>query len=292
MDISVIIPTYNRKEVLRECLNLLNDQTASRESFEVILVDDGSSDGSEETVREVKKNYSFRYIYQKNQGQGAARNNGVNHGAGRIILFIDDDVLAHPSLIEEHRKLQKDQKNLIVRGPVINIPSIKIPGNRPVSFRDRSKNFFCTSNASVAKEHIIKAGMFDEDFQWWEDCELGFRLRMMGLRWIFSLDAVVFHYKPFLEDELGYIKKLSVKKGKNAVKLYKKHPHWRIKLATGIHWFSFFNAKIFNPFIIDFYEKIFNKLKEKFYYRSLLASQIGNYYYLKTIKEELKKTGQ
>jgi len=143
----------------------------------------------------------------------------------------------------------------------------------------------------VAKEHIIKAGMFDPEFLWWEDCELGFRLRKMGLKWKFSLKAIVFHYKPFLENELEYIKKWSAKKGKYAVKLYRKHPHWRITLGTGIHPFSFFWTKIFNPsFIIHYYEKIFHKSKEnkKFYYRSFLTSQIGNYYYLKTISEELR----
>lgn len=290
MELSIVIPTYNRKEILRKCLTLINNQTACRDLFEVILVDDGSSDGTDLSVNEIKKNYFFKYIYQNNQGQAAARNNGINNSQGRIILFIDDDVLIHKDLVEKHLILHKDQDPLIVRGPVINIPELDIPEDRHAGFWDRSKNFFCTSNASVAKKHIISAGMFDEKFQWWEDCELGFRLRMMGLKWIFSLNAIVFHYKPFLEDEVGYIKKLAFKKGKNAVKLYKKHPHWRIKFATGIHWFSFINNALFtNAYLIKIYEKLLelSKKNKKFYSLSFLQSLIGNYYYLKIVKEEL-----
>jgi len=291
MEISIVIPTFNRKKVLVECLRLLNNQTARDGSFEVILVDDASSDGTKEEVERLEKNYPFKYIYQENQGSAAARNNGIKEASGRIILFIDDDVLAHPRLVETHLKLQKGQNDLIVRGPIINIPRLEIPLDRPIGIWDMNKNFFCTSNVSVAKEQIIKAGMFDPLFQWWVDCELGFRLRMMGLRWKFSLDAIVFHYKPFLEDELENIKRWAVKRGKYAVKLYKKHPHWRIQLTTGIHWLSFLIAAIFNNKIITrFYEKIFNTSKgdNRFYYRSLLTSQIANYYYIKTIKEELK----
>ncbi|MEQ8190576.1 MAG: glycosyltransferase family A protein [Candidatus Eremiobacterota bacterium] len=292
MEISIVIPTYNRKDVLRECLQLINNQSASRDDFEILLIDDGSTDGTEELVGTVEKNYNFTYIRQDNQGQAVARNNGVNQAKGRIILFFDDDVLPHPELIKEHLILQNNRNNLIVRGPVINIPEMKIPQDRPVGFWDMNKNFFCTSNVSAAKEHIIKAGSFDPSFLWWEDCELGFRLRMMGLRWTFSFKAIVFHYKPFQPDELAYIKKWAIKKAVYAVKLYRKHPHWRIKLGTGIHFLSFLNLKIFNPpFLIKFYEQIFNSSESRFYYRSFLTSQIGNYYYLNTIKEELKKTG-
>ena len=290
MEITIVIPAYNRKDVLLKCLTLLNDQTAPRENFEVILSDDGSTDGTEETVKNLKLNYDFKYLRQENQGQSVARNNGIKEAKGRLILFIDDDVLAHPKLIETHLNIQKNEKDLILRGPVINIPTMEIPLNRPIGFWDMNKNFFCTSNVSVEKEHIIQSGMFDPEFLWWEDCELGFRLRMKGLKWKFSFEAVVFHYKPFREDELDYIKKWAIKKGTYAAKLYKKHPHWRIMLGTGIYWLSFVNCAIFNNYYITrFYENIFNSSQgnKKFYYRSFLTSQIANYYYLKTIKEVL-----
>ena len=239
----------------------------------------------------LEKNYPFTFIVQENQGQSGARNNGINHAKGRIILFIDDDVLAHPALVKTHIRLQQGQDNLIVRGPVINIPSLKIPVDRPVGFWDMSKNFFCTSNASVSKKHIIDAGMFDVDFRWWEDADLGFRLRMKGLGWKYSLQAVTYHYKPPVENEFLYTKKLSITMGKYAVKLYRKHPHWRIKLATGINKLDFFKSSLLNnEFLMNFYEKLItSEGKSKQYLSSLLIPSLAKYYYFKTIKEELEK---
>lgn len=110
MEISLVIPTHNRKDVLVKCLDLLNNQTASKDEFEVILVDDGSSDGTDKEIEKIKINYQFKYIYQENQGQSVARNRGITEAKGRIILFIDDDVLAHKNLIKAHLKLQENQE--------------------------------------------------------------------------------------------------------------------------------------------------------------------------------------
>lgn len=291
MEISIVIPTYNRTDILIECLKLLNAQTAPQGSFEVIVVDDGSEVNNKGKIDNLKKNYPFKYIYQKNHGQAGARNNGIENSKGRIILFIDDDVLVHPALVKTHLRLQKDDNNLIVRGPVINIPYTKIPVARPAGFWDMSKNFFCTSNASVTREHIIKSGMFDTEFRWWEDCELGFRLRMRGLKWKFSFQAVAYHYKPPSENSLSYIKKLSIIKGKYAARLYKKHPHWRVKLATGLYKLEIFQ-KLFSltPDLISFFEKtVNNNGNRESAISSFLLEQIGTYYYFKTLKEEIKR---
>jgi len=177
---------------------------------------------------------------------------------------------------------------LIVRGPVINISTLEIPVDRPPGFWDMSKNFFCTSNASVAKEQILSAGMFDTDFRWWEDAELGFRLRMKGLSWNYSLQAVAYHYKPPVEDDFLYIKKLSFTKGKYAARFYRKHPHWRVKLATGINRLDFFKSSVLNnSFLSNFYEKLLtSETGKKTFLTPFLLSQLGNYYYFKAIKEE------
>ncbi len=295
MEISIIIPTYNRKDITLLSLKYLNNQTAPKGSFEVILSDDGSTDGTGDGVTSLEKNYPFKYLYQKNQGQSAAFNHAIENAEGRILLFMDDDALAKPEFVEAHLEMQKNRDNLIVRGPIINTPLTEIPMNRPIGFWDMNNNYFCSCNVSVAKKHIVDIGMYDPEFFWWKDAELGFRLRKKKLDWKFCLKATVFHYKPFHEDELDYIKKWATRRGKYAAKLYKKHPHWRMKLATGIHWFTFLHSAIFtNSFITDFFERIFNTAKDnkRFYYRAFLTGRIGNYYYLKAVKEERGKSGK
>lgn len=291
MEISIIIPTYNRKEILLETLKYLNNQTAPVDSFEVIVSDDGSTDGTKDAVERFEKKYPFKYLYQEKQGGSIALNNAIINSEGRILLFIDDDALAKPEFVATHLEEQKERNNLIVRGPIINIPVTEIPMNRPVGFWDRNNNYFCTCNVSVPRKQVIDSGMFDPEFFWWKDAELGFRLRKKKLEWKFSLKATVFHYKPFQENELEYIKKWAMRRGKYAAMFYKKHPHWRIKLATGIHWFTFFHSAIFtNSFTTGFFEKFFNRAKDNkmFYFRAFLTGRIGNYYYLKAIKEEFK----
>ena len=91
--ISIVTPTYNRKDELIHLIESIQRQSLSSEYFEMIISDDGSTDGTAEQVKELQKEISFNllYISQKNLGPGAARNNGVNHSNGELIVFIDSD---------------------------------------------------------------------------------------------------------------------------------------------------------------------------------------------------------
>ena len=294
MEISIIIPTHDRKEVLLECLRLLEEQSAPEGSCEVIVVDDGSTDGTGELLPSCQLRWPFTFIRQEHGGQAQARNRGIEAARGRLLLFIDDDVLAHPGLVEAHLALQRDAGDLIVRGPVINIPRLELPARRPIGIWDRNNNYFCTSNVSVAKEQVVQAGMFDPAFLWMEDTELGFRLRARHLRWKFTFQGVVFHYKPFIDGELESVKSWAVKKAVYGAKLYRRHPHWRIRLALGIHWPGFlWGAAFHHRSLTAFCEKVFYRSRgdRRFYLRSLFTSQIAGYYYLKTLREELGKGG-
>lgn len=87
---SVIVPIFNQEQYLDTCLNSLVQQ--DEDNFEVILVDDGSTDQSEKICHEyVKKYNNFKYFYQKNSGLGEARNTGLNYATGKYILFLDSD---------------------------------------------------------------------------------------------------------------------------------------------------------------------------------------------------------
>lgn len=98
--ISVIIPVYNVKEYLKSCVKGIEAQTYK--SFEIILVDDGSSDGSEKLCDELGKAYSnITVVHQKNSGASAARNNGIAHAEGRYIVFCDSDDFIDSTMLEK-----------------------------------------------------------------------------------------------------------------------------------------------------------------------------------------------
>ena len=90
---SVIVPTYNRLPILKKCLAALQAQTLPANDFEVIVIDDGSSDGTEELLTHYRAPFRFQYLRQTNSGTGAARRNGVAHACGEFLLLMNDDTI-------------------------------------------------------------------------------------------------------------------------------------------------------------------------------------------------------
>ena len=101
--ITVIVPAYNEEKAVRAQVEAIHHclQTAGI-VYEIIVVDDGSSDGSVEMVRNWPSPYSLRCIAAAHQGSGPARNLGVSCAKGEIIIFIDDDAFAAPWFVSEH----------------------------------------------------------------------------------------------------------------------------------------------------------------------------------------------
>ena len=98
-NISIIVPVYNAEIFLRDCLDSILSQTV--QDFEVILIDDGSSDQSGAICEEyVQTDPRFRVIHQVNQGQAAARNNALPFAEGEWIMYLDSDDLIHPQMLE------------------------------------------------------------------------------------------------------------------------------------------------------------------------------------------------
>ena len=94
--VSVVIPTYNRKDMLREALNSLAQQTYPTDRFEIIVVDDGSTDGTDQ-IAAVAFPFTLRYFWQTNQGDATARNLGARQSQADILVFLDDDILVEPT---------------------------------------------------------------------------------------------------------------------------------------------------------------------------------------------------
>src|SRR4051794_3983148 len=100
--VSVVVPTFNRRAGLERLLRALAIQTYPADLFEVVVVDDGSTDGTYAHLRRLVLPFTSRYYRQRNQGPAAARNLGVHHARGRLLVFLDDDVAPVRSLLAEY----------------------------------------------------------------------------------------------------------------------------------------------------------------------------------------------
>jgi glycosyltransferase involved in cell wall biosynthesis len=203
------MPTYNRLDRLRIALEGLERQTVGHGRFEVVIVSDGSTDGTDAFLKTVHTSLRLRCSFQVNAGPAAARNTGVQMARGQIILFVDDDVVAQPDLVAQHLLThQKHTGKVVVMGPMLT------PSDHPIGpyvdweqamlykqygamsrgdFEPTFRQFY-TGNASVRRDLLLAAGPFDERFRRAEDIELAFRLAGDGARFIFNESAIGYHY--------------------------------------------------------------------------------------------------
>jgi len=233
IDLSIIIPTYNRKDVLVMVLDALS--ACGRDGFttETIVVDDGSTDGSAGAVSERK---DILFIRQENSGPATARNRGVEAARGRFVLFLGDDIITDKNLLNVHMKTLRAHPDVSVLGYVDWDPAIKItPFMRYLSEQGIQFDFaniqdpenvkpeyFYTANISLARDWLL-SDPFDPAFPWAcvEDIELAFRLVKKGLRIVYRPEASGLHRHDITFT--GYLRR-SVQSGKSAVIFMRKHP--------------------------------------------------------------------
>ena len=116
--VSICVPTYNRKDYLKETLDSVFAQTYK--DYEVVVVDDGSTDGTAEMLKQ--RNYPVRYYWQKNSGDAAARNKMIKLAKGEFITFIDsDDLLMHDAVDRMMNVMDAEGGEVIVYGPYLRI---------------------------------------------------------------------------------------------------------------------------------------------------------------------------
>jgi glycosyltransferase involved in cell wall biosynthesis len=199
---SVVIPTYRRRRSLERVLAGIRDQQYPSDRLEVIVVNDGGDDGTVEMVRSLEIGFRLRVLEQPNLGPGAARNLGVEHAASPFVLFLDDDVVPTRGLVAEHASVHRDSRDLVVMGSMLGDGRERMPWLRWESvtlakqydameaglFRPTPWQFY-TGNASLLREHVVRAGGFDPRFRRAEDIELGFRLERLGLTFAFQRNA-------------------------------------------------------------------------------------------------------
>jgi glycosyltransferase involved in cell wall biosynthesis len=235
---SVVIPTYQRPDTLGRVLEALGRQADAPE-FEVVVVDDGSRDGTAQVLRSVSPPYSFRFFRQENAGPAAARNRGVEEARGRYILFLGDDIVPEERLLSVHAKAQEEPRSF----PAAVLGYTTWPRERKVSpflhhinehglqfgyalIEDSESvpfNFFYTSNISLPRALLLSAGLFDTTFPHaaWEDIEVAYRMMKMGMRIVYRPGAVARHYHDIT---FRSFRRRQEKAGEAAAIFYEKHP--------------------------------------------------------------------
>lgn len=258
MNISVIIPTYNRADILATSLKALEQQTLPLQDFEVVLVDDGSSDETPNILERFKKEspLSLKTFRQDNAGQGKARNHALDHAQGKIVVLLGDDIVVKPDFLEQHlaSHAHHDGEEWAVLGLIdwhpdqplndymrwmVNGSSIlgkfgghqfayeKLKRGEPPNF-----NFFYTSNLSLKRKFLGK-NPFDLSFSkyGWEDIELGYRLeKEKNMKMTFNVQAVGYHVHPM--DESGLQRRMMMI-GRSAHIIDAKYPELK-KIPHGL----------------------------------------------------------
>ncbi len=287
--LSIIIPTYNRKEYLLKCLSKIQKQNLD-ESFEIIIVDDGSTDNTKNYIKKFikKTNIPIKYFKQKNLGPATARNFGIKNARGEYILFMGDDTYPinknflqlHIELLEKypncaslgfilwHPKYRKNKfmQFLCPKGPQFNYGSVRKYDICPFEM-------FWTSNIALKKSWFDN-NYFDENFPYaaYEDIELGYKLCLKGLKIVFNHDAIIYH-DHYYNIELFLDRQY--KAGKSLYYFISKWPNLKNRLMP-----KNMNVKKMINFIIkkiSLLQK--NELSSKYYFRIILDLNLLRGYY-------------
>jgi len=263
-DISVVIPVYNDSILLEKCLKSLKDQ--SDKGFEIIVVDDCSTDNS----YEIAKNYADKAIKNKeNKGPAISRNNAIKLAKNQIIAFTDSDCVVDKDWIKNIRK-NIENENVLMGNTKIkktsyiadSIASLGFPGGAMAGFRtmwpvdkDGYTNHISSCNFAMREKVFEKYGYFDESFPFpgGEDPELAIRVHRKGIKIKYCEDVLIYH-EPIRS--LSYFVKWQFKRGRTNYHFKKKvgevgsFVKLRIKSSLTILKNNLFNVKVFMIFFL------------------------------------------
>jgi GT2 family glycosyltransferase len=207
LSISVIIPNHNRSEALKITLENLAKQTLARQDFEVLIVDDGSTDNSMETIQEYHHRSGFNFLQQTQSGPAVARNNGVLKTSGEICVFLDADMVPKTDLLEQYLLAHRSTGSGIAIGRILTWKDSNDcmfeRVTRMENFHDLGEKPFevefyhlASGNFSIDREDFRRLGGFDGRLIMTEDTDLGFRAKKMGIYIAYCPKAIGYHNHP------------------------------------------------------------------------------------------------
>lgn len=246
--LSVIVTTYQRRKALMRCLDSLEQQTLERALYEIIVVDDASSD---DTAKWMRERPTIRFAAQPtNRGISAARNFGIRMAQSEWLLFLDDDLFIERDVLEKHLQTHREQpdENVVVMGHTRYAPDTEITplmnalwhsGRSPLidpTLIENSEDVpfgYMHTNTSMSRAFLLRTGLLDETLGYGEDTELAYRLNQNGMRLVFRPEILVDHFGIL---SYAYARRRAKIAGQAAIATHRKHPKW-IKIDfLNYHW--------------------------------------------------------
>ena len=241
--VSVVVPTYQRPDLLERCLKALSKQTLPAYDYEIVVCDDGPSTAARNVVEQARlaapEGPRIHYLeIVATQGPAAARNRGWEHARAAIIAFTDDDTEPSPGWLEAGLAAMTAEVDAVTGRIVMPLP--ESPSDIQIDAAGLTRAEFVTANCFVRRDVLAAVGGFDERFciAWREDSDLHFSLLERGCNIVREPEAVVVHP---LRD-MGFAASVGMqKKVMFDVLLYGKHPRlYRERIRTGPPWFYLF----------------------------------------------------
>ncbi len=248
VDITIVLATYNRAPLLRKALaSLVQLKTGGKFSYDILVVDDGSTDDTTAVVLAVSNTaigVSITYVYQENLGPYSARNIGVEMAQGNWLAFFDDDQWAEPGwLAELYHSAQRVEADCVGGGAVcLDLPESapgelgprarqllneRTPGRK---IRDRAvKEYIASGNILIRRSVFNRVGTFDPGFYRGGDTDLFWRIEQGAFRLVYAPNATIHHVIPESRLQPAYLKRLCCMRGVTSARI-----QWRYQGPLGL----------------------------------------------------------
>ena len=248
MKISVVMATYNRRALLARTLPAVLTQDFPPDQYEVVVVVDGSTDGTVQMLHTLEPECGFRILQQVNQGQAIAQNAGLQAASGELVLFLDDDIVCPPGLLREHVAAHEESGcESVVFGTVLVSDESRrgtaTDWTRACVHSEQARlgtdpqprwprDIKVDANTSASRKILLAAGGFDPTFVHGRDnADFGLRLFNYGARFRFRPAAAV--KQIYVKRAADVVKKDGWWYGRNEVLLCRKHPDYRPSTPLG-----------------------------------------------------------
>lgn len=234
---SIVVSAFNQRDLLKQMISSLSRQTIAAMDYEVVVADDGSTDGTGEMLRSLQAPFHIEYHWQRNSGRASVRNLGIRHAKGDVLVFLDGDMVAHDTLVAEHLQTHAQYPDCMVIGRVklaSTVPDTPLtqlvlaPGGDFTDALDEQglvrPTACATGNLSIKRQHLERIGLFDEDFHayGWEDVEFGVRAARAGIRIVYNPRAIAYH-QDYVTNLDQHCRRVEVS-ARSAVILFQKYP--------------------------------------------------------------------
>jgi peptidoglycan/xylan/chitin deacetylase (PgdA/CDA1 family) len=239
--ISVVIATNNRRKMLLRSLQTIFEQDIAPELYEVIVVVDGSTDGTAEALRELRPPCALRVLERPHGGISPARNDGIRATRGEIILILDDDILCEPDVLRQHLAAHENSRPQVVFGPFPVSPEspMTLAADCLRQGAEEWLDSFAKDprlrwprdaavepNTSIHRTVLHEFGAFDESIPYQrEDSEIGMRLWKKGVPFRYLPTAVAHHV--VVKKTWDMVSRDAPLFGKNDLRLARKIPEYR-----------------------------------------------------------------